>query len=222
MIQLKNIFKSYPLGHNQVEVIKDISLTIEAGEFLALMGPSGSGKSTLLHLLGCLDRPTKGEYFFQDKEVFSLSEEERAFFRASCIGFIFQSFNLIPQLTLFQNVELPFLYQSVGISKKERTERIYEALEQVQLFHRLHHLPSQLSGGEGQRAAIARALVIQPLLILADEPTGNLDSKTGEKILDLFHHLHQQGTTLVLVTHDPQVARHCQRIVQIQDGRLFA
>ncbi len=222
VLELKKISKSYQLGNQQIEVIKDISLTIEAGEFLALMGPSGSGKSTLLHLLGCLDHPTQGEYFFQGREVFSLSEQERAFFRASCIGFIFQSFNLIPELTLFQNVELPFLYQSIEISKKERRERICEALEQVQLSHRLHHLPSQLSGGEAQRAAIARALVIQPLLILADEPTGNLDSKTGEKILDIFHTLHSQGTTLVLVTHDPQVSRHCRRIIQVRDGRLVA
>jgi putative ABC transport system ATP-binding protein len=198
-----------------------IDLTIEAGQSVAIMGPSGSGKSTLLHLLGCLDQPSTGNYWLQERDVSSLSDHQLALLRATQIGFVFQSFNLIPQLNVFENIEVPFLYQSKALSQKEIRQRILFAIECVKLQHRLYHLPSQLSGGESQRVAIARALAIDPLLILADEPTGNLDSETGQMILQILHELNQRGVTLVIVTHDIKVAAHCQRVVQMQDGTMF-
>ena len=221
LVRTKNLGKSYALEHGIVQALHPIDLTIEAGQSVAIMGPSGSGKSTLLHLLGCLDQPSTGNYWLQERDVSSLSDHQLALLRATQIGFVFQSFNLIPQLNVFENIEVPFLYQSKALSQKEIRQRILFAIECVKLQHRLYHLPSQLSGGESQRVAIARALAIDPLLILADEPTGNLDSETGQMILQILHELNQRGVTLVIVTHDIKVAAHCQRVVQMQDGTMF-
>jgi putative ABC transport system ATP-binding protein len=221
LVDVKKLSKSYQLGHGLFHALHNIDLQIYAGESVAIMGPSGSGKSTLLHILGCLDRATEGSYLLNGQDTLRLNDDELACLRASQIGFVFQSFNLIPQLNVFENVEVPFLYHSVALSQKEIEERILYSIERVKLEHRLHHLPSQLSGGESQRVAIARALAIQPLLILADEPTGNLDSETGRTILELFQELHAQGATLVIITHDPNVAAHCQRILYMQDGSII-
>lgn len=220
LVCVENLSKFYKLDHGTVHALQHINLKIDAGQSVAIMGPSGSGKSTLLHLLGCLDRATTGRYLLNHQDVSSFADKELALLRASQIGFVFQSFNLIPQLNVFENVEVPFLYQSMAISEDEIRERILYALERVKLQHRLHHLPSQLSGGETQRVAIARALAIHPLLILADEPTGNLDSETGQTILQLFQELNGQGVTLIIVTHDERVGAHCQRIVRMQDGHI--
>ncbi len=221
LVSLENLSKSYCLEHGMIHALRQVDLKIETGQSIAIMGPSGSGKSTLLHLLGCLDRPTTGCYLLNGQDVSKLNEKDLALLRASKIGFVFQSFNLIPQLTVFENVEVPFLYQSISLSEKDVRQRILYALERVKLQHRLSHLPSQLSGGEAQRVAIARALAIHPLLILADEPTGNLDTENGNTILQLFQELNQQGTTLIIVTHDEQVAAYCQRIVHMRDGYLL-
>lgn len=220
IVKIEALSKSYPLEHGIVHALKTIDLEILEGESVAVMGPSGSGKSTLLHLMGCLDRPTAGKYFLNQQDVSLLADQELSLVRASRIGFVFQSYNLIPQLTVYENLEVPFLYQAVPLTAEEMRERIMHAIEKVKLQHRLDHLPSQLSGGEAQRAAIARALAIDPLLLLADEPTGNLDRETGRTILQLFEELHQQGTTLVIVTHDAHVGAHCQRIVQMEDGSI--
>lgn len=218
LVKIEALSKAYQLEHGLVRALKKIDLEIFEGESVAIMGPSGSGKSTLLHLLGCLDRPTAGRYFFNGQDVSLLSDDQLSIIRASQIGFVFQSYNLIPQLTVVENLEVPFLYQSP--SSEKITERIELALERVGLMHRRYHLPAQLSGGEAQRVAIARALAISPLLLLADEPTGNLDRETGRTILQLFDDLHCQGTTLVVVTHDASVGAHCQRIVHMEDGVL--
>lgn len=220
MIKIENLSKTYHLGSGSVHALKQVDLNVRAGESVAIMGPSGCGKSTLLHLLGCLDRPTTGRYLFNKRDISSLNDEQLALVRASQIGFVFQSFNLIPQLNVFENVEVPFLYQLSSLSEESKQQRILQAIEQVKLTHRLYHLPSQLSGGEMQRVAIARALAIQPLLILADEPTGNLDTATGRSILHLFQELQDQGVTLVIVTHDKEVGAHCQRILRMRDGYL--
>lgn len=219
VIEAKNLAKSYRMEHGLVHALKQANMRVDAGESVAIMGPSGSGKSTLLHLFGCLDSPTEGEYLLNGQDVSQLNDDELALIRASKIGFVFQSFNLIPQLTVCENVEVPFLYQSVD--QAVIRPRILEALDRVGLSHRLNHLPSQLSGGETQRVAIARALAINPLLILADEPTGNLDTKTSQTILNLFQELNQQGVTLVVITHDEQVGNHCQRIVRMRDGQII-
>lgn len=221
LIITENLSRTYLLDKESIHVLKQVNLILNKGESVALMGPSGSGKSTLLHVLGCLDRPTQGGYFFNNQNVSTLSDEELAHIRSMQIGFVFQSFNLIPQLTIFENVRIPFLYQPLSLSKKIQDTRIFQALEQVQLQHRFKHLPSQLSGGEMQRVAIARALAIQPLLILADEPTGNLDTETGKAILQIFKELNAQGVTLIIVTHDAQVAASCQRMIKIQDGKIM-
>jgi putative ABC transport system ATP-binding protein len=218
LVCVENLSKLYPSGQGIVHALRQIDLKIYSGESVAIMGPSGSGKSTLLHLLGCLDKPTAGRYVLNQRDVSSFSDVELSLLRATQIGFVFQSFHLIPQLNVFENLEVPLLYRSIPLSEKEIHQRILSAIERVKLRHRLTHLPSQLSGGEVQRVAIARALAIDPLLILADEPTGNLDTATGLAILQLFQELHDQGSTLVIVTHDEQVAAHCQRIVHMRDG----
>jgi putative ABC transport system ATP-binding protein len=220
LVCVENLSKSYQLRHGIVHALRQIDLKIDSGESIAIMGPSGSGKSTLLHLLGCLDRPTIGRYLLNNQDISTLNDTQLALLRSSQIGFVFQSFNLIPQLNVFENVEVPFLYQSFAWSEEEIRQRILHAIERVKLTHRLTHLPSQLSGGETQRVAIARALAIHPLLILADEPTGNLDSETGQTILQLFRELNEQGVTLVIVTHDERVGAHCRRIIRMEDGQI--
>lgn len=221
LVDVKNLGKSYSLEHGVVHALSQIDLKVYSGQSIAIMGPSGSGKSTLLHILGCLDRPTAGHYFLNHQDVSHLSDAELAILRASQIGFVFQSFNLIPQLNVFENIEVPFLYQPHSLPQKEVQQRVLHAIECVKLNHRLYHLPSQLSGGELQRVAIARALAIHPLLILADEPTGNLDSETGRTILQLFQELNAQGVTLIMVTHDKNVADYCQRMVSMRDGSIM-
>jgi putative ABC transport system ATP-binding protein len=218
IVKVENLSKSYQMGHGLVEALRDVSIEINAGESVAIMGPSGSGKSTLLHLLGCLDSPTSGQYVLNGQNISHLNDQELALIRASKIGFVFQSFNLIPQFNVFENVEVPFLYQS--LSQNNVKERILQSIERVGLTHRLYHLPSELSGGETQRVAIARALAIDPLLILADEPTGNLDSATGKTILELFQELNQQGVTLMMVTHDKGVGNYCRRLIRMYDGQM--
>ena len=218
LVCVNDLSKSYRLEHGIVHALRKINLEVYQGQSVALMGPSGSGKSTLLHILGCLDRPTTGSYLLKEQDVSSLDDRTLSTLRASQIGFVFQSFNLIPQLNVFENVEVPFLYQAQSLSEKEISDRVLYAIERVGLQHRLNHLPFQLSGGESQRVAIARALAIHPLLILADEPSGNLDSENGRKILELFQELNAQGTTLMLVTHDRSVASYCERVLYMQDG----
>ena len=193
-------------------------MVVERNEFLAIMGPSGSGKSTLMNLLGCLDTPSRGEYWLNDQLVSSLTENELAHIRNQEIGFVFQVFNLLPRASAFHNVELPLIYR--GTAKKERIRKVRQALEMVEVSHRMDHRPSELSGGERQRVAIARALANEPSLLLADEPTGNLDSKTGSEILKLFHKIHSQGNTIIIVTHDPDIASQAQRIIYIRDGKI--
>lgn len=222
LIQAVRLSKSYQLPHGQVKALQEACLNVCEGELLAIMGPSGSGKSTLLHLLGCLENPTAGSYWLQGQDVSTLSDQQLSEIRASNIGFVFQSFNLIPQLTVYENVELPFFYQRIKIDQKKVRQKVLDSIQRVGLQHRLNHLPAQLSGGEKQRVAIARALAINPLLILADEPTGNLDTETGKEILSLFCHLNQQGVTLILVTHDNHVGACCQRLIRMQDGKVIS
>ena len=218
MIRLESIRKSFKLGKEEVEVLKGIDLNIQKGEFTAIMGPSGSGKSTLMNIIGCLDRPTSGEYYLNDKPVSHYKENVLASVRNQSIGFVFQQFQLLPRLNALQNVELPMIY--AGIKKKEREELAKEALEKVGLSDRMYHLPNELSGGQKQRVAIARAIVNDPDLILADEPTGALDTKTSIQIMDLFNVLHREGTTIVVITHDAEVAEYAKRIVLVRDGLL--
>ncbi|MEC1291697.1 MULTISPECIES: ABC transporter ATP-binding protein [Bacillus] len=218
MLTLNNISKSYKLGKEEVPILKQINLTVKAGEFLAIMGPSGSGKSTLMNIIGCLDRPTSGTYMLDQMDVLKGKDGALADIRNESIGFVFQTFHLLPRLTALQNVELPMIYNKV--KKKERRQRAYEALEKVGLKDRISYKPPKLSGGQKQRVAIARALVNQPRFILADEPTGALDTKSSEQILSLFSQLHQEGTTIIMITHDPDVARKADRTVFIRDGEL--
>nr|AYM52554.1 ABC transporter ATP-binding protein [Aetherobacter rufus] len=220
LIELDHIGKTYDLGLTKVAALHDIDIAIEPGEFVAIIGQSGSGKSTLMNILGCLDVPTTGRYRLAGRDVSELSDDELADVRNLEIGFIFQSFQLLPRASALENVELPLIYR--GISKKERRERAVEALERVQLASRMTHKPTELSGGQRQRVAIARALVTQPSLLLADEPTGNLDSRTGEEIVGLFLELHRKGNTIVLVTHEPKLAARCPRAVRIVDGLVIA
>jgi putative ABC transport system ATP-binding protein len=218
VIQAEDLWKIYKLDEQEVEALRGVSLTIERNEFVAIMGPSGSGKSTLMNLIGCLDTPTSGTYRLNGKLVSTMSEDELAYTRNREIGFVFQVFNLLSRASAFRNVELPLVY--AGMKKAEREEKTRRALERVEMSARMTHKPAELSGGERQRVAVARALVNEPSLLLADEPTGNLDSRTGREILNLFHRLHEQGNTIIIVTHDREVAGQAQRIIYIRDGEI--
>jgi len=219
MIELKSIKKSYVLPKLTVEVLKGIDLVVEKGEFVAIMGPSGSGKSTLLNIIGCLDRPTEGQYLLEGVDVSRKTDNELAEIRNSKIGFVFQNFNLLPRFPAWKNVELPLLYS--GVSSKERKARALSLLEKVGLSGREEHNPSELSGGEQQRVAIARALVNNPAIILADEPTGNLDSRSGAGIMEIFSALNREGVTIIMVTHESHIAEKARRVVTIKDGVCF-
>ena len=217
LLELQAVSKHYRLGGQIVRALREFDLQVEAGEYISIMGPSGSGKSTLMHLLGCLDTPTRGTYRLDGVDIGRLSDDRLATIRGRKIGFVFQTFNLLPRLSARKNVELPLTYQAVPAA--ERSRRALEALGQVELQHRAEHRPSELSGGERQRVAIARALVVRPSIILADEPTGNLDSRVGAEIMELLDRLHAAGATIVVVTHDEAVARRARRIVRLKDGR---
>lgn len=216
IIQLDNIQKSYYLGRQELKVLKGITLDIFKNEYVALMGPSGSGKSTLMNILGCLDSPTAGRYFLNSSDVSKMQDDALAEVRNKEIGFVFQQFNLLPRLTAVENVALPLIYN--GTSKKERTENALEMLDRVGLADRSHHKPNELSGGQNQRVAIARALVNNPSIILADEPTGNLDSKTSVEIMHIFDKIQADGNTVILVTHEEDIAKYARRIIRLRDG----
>ncbi|MDX5485749.1 ABC transporter ATP-binding protein [Bacillus pumilus] len=218
MIQLSNVTKSYEVAQESFDVLSEVDLVIEKGEYMSIMGPSGSGKSTLMNIIGCLDRPTTGQYHFQGRELSAAKDQDLAVIRNQFIGFVFQQFHLLPRLNARRNVELPMIY--AGISQKERKERAEMALEKVGLTDRMKHMPSELSGGQKQRVAIARAIVNKPQLILADEPTGALDSKTSFSIMEQFTKLNEEGTTIVLVTHEEEIAAYTNRTVVVRDGRL--
>jgi putative ABC transport system ATP-binding protein len=219
MIQLKDISKTYSLGTTELSVLRNITLEIKPGEFLALMGPSGSGKSTLMNILGCLDRPSSGSYFFEGVPIADLNDNQLAEIRNKKIGFVFQAFHLLPRFTALNNVELPLIY--AGIPRSKRKALALEALKAVELSDRVHHKPNELSGGQRQRVAIARALVNNPQIILADEPTGNLDTRSGNEIIQIFENLNQQGVTLVVITHDLSIAQRAQRIITLRDGEII-
>jgi putative ABC transport system ATP-binding protein len=219
MLHVEGLTKSYKTGESVLPILKGVSLTVEKGEFVAIMGPSGSGKSTFMNMLGCLDRPDSGTYTLDGIEVSKLSDKQLAQVRNQKIGFVFQSFNLLPRSTALHNVELPMMYAGVG--RSERRKRALEALERVGLAERVHHKPTQLSGGQRQRVAIARALVNRPSILLADEPTGNLDSRSGTEIMAMFQELHSQGVTIILVTHEPDIAQHAERILTFKDGVII-
>lgn len=218
MLRVENLTKVYQNGEIEVKALNNISFTVEEGEMLAIMGPSGSGKSTLMHLLGCLDHPTSGDYYLNGRDVSSLNDDELAEIRNEYIGFVFQQFNLLSRTTVIHNVEVPLIYR--GLKKKERYKIARETLVSVGLGHRLKHFPNEISGGQKQRVAIARALVNRPFLLLADEPTGNLDTATEEEIMTLFHELHDQGHTIILVTHEKSIAEHARRIIHLVDGQI--
>lgn len=220
MIELQNIRKIYNLGDEEVRALDGVSLKVQEREFVAIVGASGSGKSTLMNMIGCLDTPDEGEYYIDGQNVTEMSERELSTMRNRKIGFIFQQFNLLPKLTAYENVELPLIYQ--GLPGKERHARVEEALSRVGLANRMKHRPNQLSGGQQQRVAVARALAMHPSLILADEPTGNLDSKSTRDIMELIHELHRQGNTIVLITHDDDIAQEAQRQVRIMDGKIVS
>jgi putative ABC transport system ATP-binding protein len=218
MICTENLTKTYQMGSTDVHALQGVSMDIQRNEYVAIMGPSGSGKSTLMNLIGCLDTPTSGRYWLNEKLVSELNDDELARIRNREIGFVFQTFNLLPRATALHNVELPLVYS--GVPAKERTERARKSLELVELSDRINHKPSELSGGQRQRVALARALVNNPSIILADEPTGNLDSQTGVEIMKLFARLHAHGNTIILVTHDRDVAAYARRVISIRDGRI--
>ncbi|AUO12701.1 MULTISPECIES: ABC transporter ATP-binding protein [Priestia] len=220
MIELVNIHKSYHLGKEEVPILKDINLKIYDGEFVAIMGPSGSGKSTLMNIIGCLDRASSGSYLLNEQEISTYSDEQLAKVRNIHIGFVFQQFQLLPRLTAVENVELPMVY--AGVTRKERRARAEAALEKVGLSERMKHLPSELSGGQKQRVAIARSIVNNPTLILADEPTGALDTKTSADIMEQFSQLNADGTTVVVITHEPEVAEYTSRTVIVRDGKVLS
>ena len=218
LIETSDLWKTYTMGDEEIHALRGVSIQIEKGEYVAIMGPSGSGKSTLMNLIGCLDTPSRGTYLLNGKEVSRMNDNELARIRNEEIGFVFQTFNLLPRATALHNVELPLVY--AGVSGKERIERAKQALEKVELGPRMAHKPNELSGGQRQRVAIARALVNNPSILLADEPTGNLDSKTGVEIMALFARLHEAGNTIVLVTHEADVAAHARRQILIRDGQV--
>ena len=218
MLKIKKIKKIYQMGKVKVEALRGVSFCIDKGEFVAIMGPSGSGKSTLMHIIGCLDQPTEGNFIIGGKNVSKLNDDRLAEIRNKRIGFVFQQFNLLSRTNILHNVEIPLIY--AGLKTKQRREMAKQALESVGLGDRVKHKPNEISGGEKQRAAIARALVNNPLIILADEPTGNLDTKIGEEIMKIFYKLHQQGNTLIMVTHEAEVARHARRIIHLRDGLI--
>jgi putative ABC transport system ATP-binding protein len=218
LIDVKNLEKTYQLGDIEVPAVRGINLSINQNEYLAIMGPSGSGKSTLMNIIGCLDVPTNGTYILDSKDVSKMNDDELAEIRNRKIGFVFQTFNLLPRADALHNVELPLIYS--GTARNLRRKLAEEALERVGLADRMHHKPSELSGGQRQRVAIARALVNKPAIILADEPTGNLDSNTGEEIMEIFEQLHKSGNTIILITHEEYIANHSQRVVRLLDGLI--
>lgn len=218
MIRTVDIWKTYVMGDEEIHALRGVSFDVKRGEYVAIIGPSGSGKSTLMNMIGCLDTPTKGEYWLNGKLVSEMDDDELAYIRNKEIGFVFQTFNLLPRASALHNVELPLIYNGTPAAK--RIEMAKKALESVELGHRMSHKPNELSGGQRQRVAIARALVNNPSIILADEPTGNLDSKTSVEIMQLLEHLYQQGNTIILVTHEPDIAAHAHREIFIRDGMI--
>src|ERR671910_57531 len=218
LIETRDLWKTYVMGEEEIHALRGVSITIERGEYVAIMGPSGSGKSTLMNLIGCLDTPSKGSYLLNGKQVGQMNDNELARIRNEEIGFVFQTFNLLPRASALHNVELPLVYAAVPA--KDRQVRAKAALEKVELTERMSHRPNELSGGQRQRVAIARALVNNPSILLADEPTGNLDSKTGVEIMGLFERLHAAGNTIVLVTHEAEIAAHAHRVITIRDGQV--
>jgi putative ABC transport system ATP-binding protein len=218
LIETRDLWKTYVMGEEEIHALRGVSIAIERGEYVAIMGPSGSGKSTLMNLIGCLDTPTKGSYLLNGKEVASMNDDELARIRNEEIGFVFQTFNLLPRATALHNVELPLVY--AGVAGRERQDRARMALEKVELTARALHRPNELSGGQRQRVAIARALVNDPSILLADEPTGNLDSKTGNEIMTVFDRLHGGGNTIILFTHEADIAAYAHRIISIRDGQI--
>ena len=219
MIELSSITKTYRMGEVDITVLSNVSLSVRSGELIAIMGPSGSGKSTLMNMIGCLDRPTSGTYRFEDREISAMTDDELASIRNVKIGFVFQTFNLLPRFTALKNVEVPLVYS--GVPSRLRKERAMPMLQQVGLSDRMYHRPTELSGGQQQRVAIARALVNHPPLLLADEPTGNLDSRSGAEILNILTGLNEQGVTIMIVTHDKDVAARCKRIINLKDGQII-
>jgi len=218
LIETRDLWKTYQMGDEEIHALRGVSIQIQRGEYVAIMGPSGSGKSTLMNLIGCLDTPSKGTYLLNGKEVSLMNDNELARIRNEEIGFVFQTFNLLPRATALHNVELPLVY--AGVSKKDRIERAKGAIAKVELTSRMNHRPNELSGGQRQRVAIARALVNNPSILLADEPTGNLDSKTGVEIMALFARLHEAGNTIIVVTHEADIAGYAHRVVAIRDGQV--
>jgi putative ABC transport system ATP-binding protein len=218
IIETRDLWKTYVMGSEEIHALRGVNIQIESGEYVAIMGPSGSGKSTLMNLIGCLDTPTKGSYLLNGKQVSEMNDNELARIRNEEIGFVFQTFNLLPRASALHNVELPLIY--AGVPAKDRQDRAKDALTKVELQERMSHKPNELSGGQRQRVAIARALVNNPSILLADEPTGNLDSKTGVEIMALFARLHTSGNTIVLVTHEPDIAAHAHRVIHIRDGQV--
>jgi putative ABC transport system ATP-binding protein len=218
IIRCVDLWRTYQMGEETIHALRGVSFEIQPNEYLAIMGPSGSGKSTLMNLIGCLDTPSQGEYYLRNQLVSKMSDDSLAEIRNKEIGFVFQTFNLLPRASALENVELPLVY--AGISKSARMERAREALDKVELGSRMSHKPNELSGGQRQRVAIARALVMGPAILLADEPTGNLDSTTGEEIMRLFERLHEAGNTIILVTHERDIAEHAHRVVLIRDGKI--
>jgi putative ABC transport system ATP-binding protein len=218
LIETRDLWKTYVMGSEEIHALRGVNIDIDRGEYVAIMGPSGSGKSTLMNLIGCLDTPSKGSYLLNGKEVAAMNDDELARIRNEEIGFVFQTFNLLPRATALHNVELPLVY--AGVSSKDRQERARQALEKVELTSRASPRPNELSGGQRQRVAIARALVNNPSILLADEPTGNLDSKTGVEIMAVFDRLHANGNTIILVTHEPDIAAYAHRVVHIRDGQV--